>query len=213
MLLCPSIMCADLLKLEEEIKRLDEAGSDIFHMDIMDGCFVPNITLGLNDFRAVRKLTKKPMDAHLMINDPKDKVDWFIDAGAAIVYIHPESGNDMLETLKHIRERYVKSGIAINPETTIGEVEELLPYSDYILVMTVHPGFAGQKFIEEVKDKIKDLVELKKKYGYQIVIDGGCSPDRIRELHGMGCDGYVLGTSALFGKDKPYKELLNKLKQ
>lgn len=211
-LLCPSLMCADFGHLYEDVKALDEAGTDIFHCDIMDGTFVPNITMGISDVKAVKAATSKPVDCHLMIENPSTKVDWFIDAGADIIYIHPETERFVARTLTHIRQRGVKAGLAIDPDTSLATVEEMLPFCDYVMVMTVNPGFAGQKFIPSTKDKIRRLAEIKSRYGFKIMIDGSCSPEVIRELSGMGADGFVLGTSALFGKGLPYKELMEELR-
>ena len=171
-LLCPSMMCADYGRLADEIKALDEAGVDIFHCDIMDGTFVPNITMGLMDLKTIRKYTKKPVDVHLMIENPGEKVDWFLDAGADIVYIHPESERYVVKTLAHIKSRGAAAGIAINPDTSLATVEEMLNLCDYVMVMTVNPGFAGQKFIQFTKNKVRALAELKEKYGFKLMIDG-----------------------------------------
>ena len=211
-LLCPSLMCVDFLNLKNEIKQLDEAGIDIYHCDVMDGTFVPNITLGINDIKAVKKCTNKMVDCHLMIENPANKVDWFIDAGVDLIYIHPESERYVVKTLAHIKERGVLAGIAINPDTSVESVIEMLTLCDYVMVMTVNPGFAGQKFIDFTKEKINKLVTLKDKYDFKITIDGACSPQVIKELSGMGCDGFVLGTSALFGKEKDYKTLCKELR-
>jgi len=147
-----------------------------------------------------------------MIENPSIKVDWFIDAGADIIYIHPETERFVARTLTHIRQRGVKAGLAIDPDTSLATVEEMLPFCDYVMVMTVNPGFAGQKFIPSTKDKIRRLVQMKNQYGFKIMIDGACSPEVISELSGIGADGFVLGTSALFGKGRPYKELMEKLR-
>ena len=211
-LLCPSMMCADYGRLAEEIKALDAAGVDIFHCDIMDGTFVPNITMGLMDLKTIRKYTKKPVDVHLMIENPGEKVDWFLDAGADIVYIHPESERYVVKTLAHIKSRGAAAGIAINPDTSLATVEEMLNLCDYVMVMTVNPGFAGQKFIRFTKNKVRALAELKEKYGFKLMIDGSCSPAVIEELSAMGADGFILGTSALFGKGRPYAEIIPELK-
>ena len=213
MYLCPSTMCLDFCNLEKSIKELEDAGIDIFHNDIMDGNFVPNITLGINDVKAIRQLTDKQIDVHLMITNPKDKVDWFIDAGADIIYIHPESGDQILETLKHIVDRNVSSGIAINPETSIEEIKHLLPYCDYVMVMSVHPGFAGQKFLEEVMPKIEELGKMKTDYHYILTMDGACSKEKIIECKALGVDGFVLGTSALFKQNRPYNEIVKELRK
>ncbi len=212
LLLCPSTMCIDFHHLDDEIKALDEAGVDIFHNDVMDGSFVPNMTLGINDIKAIRRSTNKPMDVHLMIENPSGKVDWFIDAGADIVYIHPESERYVVKTLAHIKERGKMAGIAVNLDTSIDSIEEMLNLCDYVLVMTVNPGFAGQKFIDFTKKKVERLAKLKETFGFKIVIDGACSPQVIKELSSIGADGFVLGTSALFGKNRPYKEIVKELR-
>lgn len=206
------MMCADFGDLKDEVKDLEQAGVDIFHCDIMDGSFVPNMTMGVQDLKSIRSCTDKPVDCHLMIENPSTKVDWFIDAGADILYIHPESEIYVSKTLSHIRDRGRKAGLAINPDTSLESVEDLLGFCDYVLVMTVNPGFAGQKFLDFTKKKIRKLVELKKEYGYKIIIDGSCSPAIIREIGDMGADGFVLGTSALFGKGRPYAELCDELR-
>ena len=186
-LLCPSMMLADYGQLKKEVIELDEAGADIFHCDIMDGSFVPNMTMGIMDVMAIRKYTKKPIDCHLMMENPENKVDWIIDAGANIIYIHPESERYVIKTLAHIKERGCKAGIAINPDTSIETIYEVLNLCDYVKVMTVNPGFAGQKFIEFTKEKIKKLVKLKEKYGFKIMIDGSCSPEIIKEIGRASC--------------------------
>lgn len=212
-LLCPSMMCANYDSLKEDIYALDQAGIDIFHCDIMDGSFVPNITMGIMDIKTIRKNTCKMIDCHLMIENPSSKIDWFIDAGADLIYIHPESERYVVKTLASIKEKGVKAGIVINPDTSVPSVEEMLNLCDYVMVMTVNPGFAGQKFITFTKKKIRELVLLKETYGFKLMIDGACSPEVIRELSDMGCDGFVLGTSALFNKPQSYKELIQKLRE
>lgn len=211
-LLCPSTMCVDFHFLDKEIKELDKAGADIFHNDVMDGTFVPNMTLGINDIKAIRRSTNKPIDVHLMIENPLEKVDWFIDAGADIIYIHPESERYVIKTLAHIKNKGKGAGIALNPDTSIDSIEEMLNLCDYVLVMTVNPGFAGQKFIDFTKKKVEKLVRLKNVYGFKIIIDGACSPKIIKELSSIGADGFVLGTSALFGKNRPYSEIIKELR-
>ncbi len=213
MLLCPSLMCADFGNLRAQVEELDAAGADIFHCDIMDGTFVPNITMGAMDVRAVRAATRKPVDVHLMIEDPAEKVDLFLDAGADIVYIHPESERYVVKTLAHVKERGAAPGLVINPDTSIETVEEMLNLVDYVMVMTVNPGFAGQRFIEFTKRKVARLAALKGEYGFRLMIDGACSPSVVRELSALGADGFVLGTSALFGKGIGYAECLENLRE
>lgn len=213
MLLCPSMMCADLTNLGAEVRELDAAGADVFHCDVMDGSFVPNFAMGLEDVRAVRASTERPVDVHLMVERPSACVDLFIDAGADIVYIHPEAERFAVKTLARIRERGARAGIAINPDTSISTVEEMLNVCDCVMVMTVNPGFAGQRFIEFTADKVRRLAELKGRYGFTLTVDGACSPARIEQLSALGADGFVLGTSALFGKGIPYATCLDNLRK
>lgn len=211
-LLCPSMMCADFAKIVTEVATLDKAGIDIYHMDIMDGNFVPNMALGAADFKAIRLLTKKKMDAHLMVQTPQNFIDLFVNLGADIIYIHPEADQIPTATLKKIKDLGAAPGIAVNPGTTVASIEPLLNLIDYILVMTVNPGFAGQPYLDFVNDKIKTLTYLKKKYSYKVVVDGAISPEKITELSILGVDGFVLGTSALFNKDEDYPEIIEKLR-
>jgi len=211
-LLCPSMMCADFGRLRDEVQALDEAGADIFHCDVMDGAFVPNMTMGLVDIQTIRRYTGRKVDAHLMIENPGEKVDWFIDAGADILYIHPESERYVVKTLAHVKERGRAAGIAVNPDTSVSSVSELLNLCDYVMVMTVNPGFAGQKFIQFTKRKIQELARIKEEYGFKLMIDGSCSPQVIRELGALGADGFILGTSALFGKGRAYAEIIPELR-
>lgn len=212
-LLCPSMMCANYDNLRDEVIQLDNAGIDIFHCDVMDGDFVSNLSMGLQDIQCVRRNTNKMVDCHLMIDQPGNKIQWFIDSGVDLIYIHPESERFVLKTLAEIKSNKIKSGLAINPDTSIETIEELLNLADYVMVMTVNPGFAGQEYIEFVTHKIKKLINLKKLYHYQLVIDGACSPTRIKELSDIGCDGFILGTSALFGKNKHYKKIISELRK
>lgn len=212
MLLCPSLMCADYGNLAQTVKDLDAAGIDIFHCDVMDGNFVPNFAMGLEDIKAVRAATDKPVDVHLMIENPATKVKLFADAGADIIYIHPESERYVVKTLAAIRDMGKKAGIAINPDTPVAQVEEMLNLCDYVMVMTVNPGFAGQKFIEFTAKKVERLAQIKDEYGFEIMIDGACSPERVRTLSALGAEGFILGTSALFGKGMSYEEALTKLR-
>jgi len=211
-LMCPSMMCANYEYLKDEVIALDIAGTDIFHCDVMDGNYVPNITMSFNDLNVVRKNTDKLVDVHLMIDNPRSKVQWFIDAGVDIIYIHPNSEKHPLNTIHYIKEKGVKAGIAINPHASIESVYEFLPYCDYVLMMSVHPGFAGQSYIETMTQKIERLAELKQKFEFIMILDGACSPERIEELSKKGVDGFVLGTSALFGKEEDYKTIIERLK-
>lgn len=212
-LLCPSMMCANYDNLRDEVNQLDNAGVDIFHCDVMDGGFVSNLSMGLQDILCIRRNTEKMVDCLLMIENPGSKIHLFIEAGVDLIYIHPESERYVLKTLAEIKKNGIKAGLAINPDTSIETIEEMLNLVDYVMVMTVNPGFAGQEYIEFVTNKIKKLVNLKYKYHYQLVIDGACSPQRIKELSEIGCDGFILGTRALFKKDKQYQQVLSELRK
>lgn len=206
-------MCADFTDIKNEIKQLDDAGVDVFHMDVMDGAFVPNMALGVEDYKAVRSLTKTPMDVHLMVNNPQNFVPVFASLGANIIYIHPDTDPMPSRTLASIREKGIHPGIAINPGVSVATIKELLPLVDYVLVMTVNPGFAGQAYLEYVNDKIKDLSELKDKYQFQLMVDGAISPEKIKQLSEFGVNGFIVGTSSLFGKNKSYKKIVKELKE
>ena len=209
-----SMMCADIARLEQEIIEFEQAGIDGFHMDIMDGQFVPNFALGIQDLEAVRKLTDIMVDAHLMITNPSKKIDLFLNLGLNLIYVHPESDNQIELVLDKIRQKQIQVGLAINPETSIESIKSLLPLVDKVLVMTVSPGFAGQKYIEEMDEKIKELVTHQTNQGFDIVVDGAISAERISFLSKMGVEGFVLGTSSnLFNKAFDRTETLLSLHQ
>lgn len=211
-LLCPSMMCANYGHLAAEVRSMDDAGADIFHCDIMDGTFVPNFTMGVMDVQTIRRYTDKLVDCHLMIENPGNKVDWFINAGADIIYIHPEAERYVVKTLAHIKEMGAAAGIAVNPDTSVASISEILNLCDYVMVMTVNPGFAGQGFIDFTRNKVRQLAELKQQYGFKLMVDGHCTPEVIEDLSAIGVDGFILGTSALFKKGKTYTELMQNLR-
>lgn len=199
-LLCPSMMCADYGNLRQEIKELDRAGADIFHVDVMDGSFVPNYAMGLEDFKCIRNHTQKPVDVHLMVENPDTAVEIFGKAGADIIYVHFETDRNITRTLGKIKDMEKKAGLALNPGTSFETVKSALPLADYVMLMTVDPGFAGQKYLEFMGAKIHDFITHKEEYGYEIIVDGAISPEKIRTLSDLGVSGFVLGTSSLFGK-------------
>lgn len=207
------MMCANFDQLKNEVVELDSAGIDIFHCDVMDGIFVPNIAMGLIDIKTIRKNTDRIIDVHLMIENPGQKLQWFFDAGADLIFIHPESERYISKTLLEIKSKGKLSGLAVNPDTTVDSLIEVLKYTDYLLIMTVNPGFAGQSFMESIDNKILRFLELKSKFGYKIILDGSMTPERIKFYSSLGCDGFVLGTSSLFGKNQTYTEIIDSLRK
>ena len=206
----PSVLCANHGELENEVKRLTDAGADCFHMDVMDGSFVQNFGLGCEVFNIVRKHTEKPMDAHLMVRDPSWHIKLFRKLGANIITIHPEAETQTAATLAHIKAVGATPGIALSPGTSIETVKELLPLCGYVLVMTVNPGFYGQEFLEFTIPKIKTLCELKKKYDFTLCVDGNIDKQRALELTAYGVTNFVIGT-ALF-RQKNAKEMIDSIK-
>lgn len=212
LLLLPSMMCANFDNLQEEVDELQRAGADGFHLDVMDGSYVNNFALGLQDVQSICKLSHIPCDVHLMVKNPANCVETFVRAGASVVYIHPEADVHPVRTLQRITQLGAHAGIAVDTGVSYETVHELLPIVDYVLVMTVNPGFAGQKYCEFVDAKLQRFLAAKGNFGFQLLIDGACSPQKISLLSKRGVDGFVLGTSALFGKSSPYGELISSLR-
>ncbi len=213
--LMASMMCADYRNLEKEVRSLDEGGIDSFHIDIMDGRYVGNFAMSLNDLRCIRSLTEKPMDVHLMIEHPLNTVDLFIDSlhEGDTIYIHPEAEYHPSTTLQKIINAGIIPGIAINPGTSVETVRMMLTIVKKVLVMSVNPGNAGQMFLPYVREKYDQLLQYKDEMNFEIYWDGACSADRIKEYAPLGVRGFVLGTTLLFGKDRPYKETLSLIRE
>lgn len=211
-IICPSMMCANFSNSKNEVRNLESAGADIFHMDIMDGQFVPNFGMGLQDYAYIASIATKPLDAHLMIMNPNKYIKLFSDLGAGIIYFHPEADLHPARTIDLIHAEGKEAGIALNPGTSISTVEPLLEIVEHVLVMTVNPGFSGQKYLDFVDKKIKKLTMIKKDYNFEISVDGAISPQKIETLGKIGVQGFIVGTSSLFGKKESYQNLIPELK-
>lgn len=210
--LLPSLMCGDFSRLADDVRQLDEAGADAFHLDVMDGVFVPNYAMGLHDVEAVRAATAKPLDCHLMVANPDLAVEVFAAAGADRMHIHVESTRQIARTVQKIMDLGVEAAVAINPGTPIADIEPILDLVADVLVMTVNPGFAGQKYLDFVDTKILRLVQARGDRPFTITVDGAISPERVDALSAIGVEGFILGTSALFNKPEDYRTLLDQLR-
>lgn len=202
--IAPSILSADFTRLGEEIRAVEEGGANIIHFDVMDGRFVPNITIGLPVLRSVRKATKLKIDCHLMIENPSRYAVQFVEAGADMVSVHIEADVHLQRTLTAIREAGGRAGVAVNPATSLSNLDEALPFADFIVLMSVNPGFGGQKFISTALDKLRrlrEMIELRN-LKTRIEIDGGVDVGNIKNVVVAGAEIIVAG-SAIFGNKNP----------
>jgi len=212
-LIAPSILSADFTQLGEEIRAVEAAGADWIHIDVMDGHFVPNITMGPLIVDAVKKVTNLPLDVHLMIEEPDRYITAFADAGANLISVQVETCPHLNRTIQLIRECDCRPGVVLNPSTPLSSLEWILEYVDFVLIMSVNPGFGGQSFITDMLDKIRRLREIveKKKLPVLIEIDGGVNADTIGEISSAGVDVFVAG-SAVFGSQN-YKKTIDRFKK
>ncbi|HVR42771.1 MAG TPA: ribulose-phosphate 3-epimerase [Thermoanaerobaculia bacterium] len=202
--IAPSILSADFARLAEAVQKIEQGGGDLVHVDVMDGHFVPNLTIGPPVVRALRKVTKLPLDCHLMIEQPQRYLDEFLDAGADMISVHVEAERHLHRALERIRSRGARAGVAINPATPAEAVTDALGYCDYVLAMTVNPGFGGQKFIRGVVEKIVRLrgMIVARGVAVRIEVDGGIDPTTARTVVEAGAEILVAG-SAVFGQPDP----------
>jgi len=206
--IAPSILSADFARLGEEIEAAERGGATVIHVDVMDGHFVPNLTVGLPVVRSLARATRLPLDAHLMISEPGLYAEKFVEAGAQMVSVHIEADPHIHRTLAAIRKRGAKAGVVINPATSLFHLEEALQFADYVLVMSVNPGFGGQEFIPTSVEKVRRLRRMIEERGLQtsIEIDGGIDRDNIAACAAAGAEIFVAGT-AVFGQGDPTRSV------
>lgn len=202
-IIAPSLLSADILHLEKEIKELEAHGADWFHVDIMDGHFVPNLTFGPHILAAIRDITHLPLDVHMMVEHPENFIEAFYKAGADLLTVQVESTPNIHRVLQRIRSFGIKAGITLNPGTPVDMIVPLLPFVDLVLIMTVNPGFGGQLFIEPMLEKIEKVAELKRvhNYSYVIEVDGGVVPETAKKCKEAGAEVFVAGSYVFKGNE------------
>ncbi len=207
-IIAPSLLSADFCDVRGAVKDVEESGADWLHLDVMDGKFVPNITFGSKMVGDIRKITKLPLDVHLMIENPETKIDGFAKAGADYITIHQEGNVHIDRFIHRIKELGVKAGISIVPSTPVSILKELLPIVDLVLIMSVNPGFGGQKMIPSCLSKVEELVDLRKKnqFSYLLSVDGGVNRNTVQSVRDSGADVLISG-SAFFGAEDKKSEI------
>ena len=212
-IIAPSILSADFSRLGDEVKAVEQAGADWIHVDVMDGHFVPNITIGPAVVEAVRKVTELPLDVHLMIENADNYISDFISAGADIITVHVEACTHLNRTIQLIKEHDKMAGVVLNPATPLSSLEEILHEIDMVLLMSVNPGFGGQKFIPSMLDKIQNLAEIMSNYEHPIAleVDGGINPANVGEIKQAGASVLVAGSAVFNAKD--YKKAIKSLRE
>lgn len=201
--IAPSILSADFSNLGEDIKAIDKGGADFVHIDVMDGSFVPNISFGFPIMKSIRKLTDKVFDVHLMIDNPGNYIDDFIAAGADLITVHYEADRHIDRTINYIKSKGIMAGVALNPGTPVGVLKNLIASLDMVLIMSVNPGFGGQKFITYSLDKIKEVKELSREVNPELLIqvDGGVGIGNAKEIIEAGANVLVAGSAVFNGGD------------
>jgi ribulose-phosphate 3-epimerase len=211
--IAPSILSADFLRLGEEIKAAESAGADMFHLDIMDGHFVPNITIGPAVVKAIKSITDLPLDVHLMIENPDKFINEFIKAGSNYITVHQEASRHLHRTIQSIKDRGIKAGVSLNPATSVWSLEHILQDLDMVLLMSVNPGFGGQDFIPSVMDKIKAVKNIINERSLDVLIevDGGVKLDNAKQIAEAGADILVMGSA--FFNSGDYGGLMQSLRE
>jgi len=210
-IISPSLLSADFTKLQHDIQIVENLGVNRLHLDVMDGHFVPNITFGPFIIKDIRKITNAHLETHLMIDNPHKYLDQFIDSGSDTIIIHQEASKQIKKDLIYIKEKNVKAGIAINPNTNYNKIIKYLDFLDYILIMSVYPGFGGQSFINDTLNKMEDIVSMASNYDILIGVDGGVNINTIDKIYNTGIDIVIVGSGLYGAKDikSRYKKLIN----